>query len=145
MYIKQLSEDLKKFADKLHSNSRKLMKDIGYMFLSNTETKWEHRGEGQWYQGEKWPPLEESTVKARQGRRTPMLEDTGDMHTALDVESDEDSALIYFKRPEDEKYKRHHQGNANLPQRKVLDITPEDEQDIEEMVDDFIGDILRGL
>jgi len=145
MDIKQLPEDIKRLADLLHSNTKTLMRDIGNMFLSNTETKWEHRGEGELYQGEKWPPLAESTVRMRGGDRTPMLIRTGDMHTALGVDSDADSAEIYFKSPEDIKYKRHHKGNSNLPQRIVLDISPEDEDDIENMVDDYVLDMMKRI
>ena len=144
MYIKKLPEDLKKMAKAFNSKTDGLMSDIANQFLYATQRKWEARGSGQSYQGEKWEPLSPRTVRARGGRTYPMLIDSADMFNALTVSSDSDTARAFFQTPENIKYARHAKGSDKLPQRIVLDITSEDKTDIDNIVDDFVKDVLKG-
>jgi len=142
--IKQLPKDLEELAKRLNTTTDDLMEDIAYSFFLETEKKWEIRGGGQSYRGIKWPELKPSTVNARGGSAYPMLIDSSDMHSALDVEHDSNSARIYFQSPEEKKYARHHKGSKNLPERKLLELGPEDKRDIDEIVDKWVKDILKG-
>lgn len=134
MDIKQFPSDLKRLADQMGENTDALMRDLGYYFLHNTFKKWEIRGAGGEYQGMSWPALAPSTV-ALKGPNSTMLIDTGSMHGALNMESDDTTATIFFSPPEDQKYKYHHEGTSKMPARVLLEISAEDEVEMERIVD----------
>ena len=163
MDISRLPPDMREFAQKI-KNTEPLMKDIAGLFLKRTIKKWEIRGEGREYQGVKWPPLAESTVKAfarmketeagakrtrsskgkRRGKEH-MLEDRGHMLAALTTKTDSTKAKIFFLSPEGKKYFKHHFGTENIPARPVLDVTKEDEKALDKELDRFIKESWRSI
>ena len=134
MDIKQFPADLKRLADKLGEDSANLMMDLGNYFLHNTFKKWEIRGSGADYQDIGWPPLAPSTVALKGGPST-ILIDSGSMHAALTMQSTKDEATIGFSSPEDQKYKYHHEGTSKMPARVLLEISAEDDTEMERIVD----------
>jgi len=150
MDISRLPPDMSKLAKNI-KDTAPLMKDIAGMFLHRTEKKWEIRGEGRAYQGVKWPPLAESTVKVKKtktGKRRGkehILQDEGLMHAALTSKIGNTDAKIFFLPPEGRKYFKHHFGTEHIPARPVLDVTKEDEKALDKELDRFIKESWRSI
>jgi len=149
MNIIQLPKDIEKLAKRI-GDTKPLLKDLAGLFVHRTEKKFEKRGEGESYQGVKWPELAESTAMKMKSKSTGarrgyehMLIDEGLMHAALTTDVSATEARIYFMSPEGKKYMHHHFGMGNLPKRVVLDITPEDEKALDKETKRFVDEAIN--
>jgi len=109
------------------------------IYRQSEEKRFQSRGRGT------WPPLKESTKesKARHNYDPRVMRATNALHRALTSprargqidERDTDE----FRFGTDIPYARYHDTGQGVPQRKLIELTPAERQDISDALGDFIA------
>jgi phage gpG-like protein len=140
------------FARKLRSASRRAL-DFSPI-LNKIAIKWTARIEEQFategvrLNGIRWASLSFKTVKGRGGSAHPILFDSGDLFDGMTSASNmrvSDHGITLNPGPYAEEIGGYHQtGTTSMPQRKIVNFTPEDRRDDLDEIGDWLFGSGRG-
>ena len=129
-------------ASKIANPDDKLMTRVGLAVIEDTERRFMTAGYGT------WPPLSAATVKRKKGSF--ILIDTGAMFASLRITKQGpqmvDVTVPYGGRKHNPKVPMYHQtGTKRIPQRKIMDKTPQLLKLVDEAVSQWIDDMLKAF
>lgn len=130
--IPALNEHLTKLQQRLNGDLTPLMSAIGSVLESSTRQRFADKKDPS---GVAWAVLMPSTIKAKNGRST-ILVDSGDLIRSITFHASNDSVVIGTDRP----YGKYHQtGTKLMPQRAFLGLSAQDNSDIGDLINDFLA------
>ncbi len=134
--IPALNEHLTALKDRLNGDLTPLMQAIGSVLENSTRQRFNTKKSPV---GVSWAVLMPATLHTKHGRGGGILVDRGDLMRSITFHAAGDSVAVGT----DREYGKYHQaGTKHMVARPFLGLSQQDEQDINDMINDFLAGAL---